>query len=45
MKTDLDHLPAGKREQIQRVAELVCGGAPVEMLVLFASYARGDWDR
>jgi predicted nucleotidyltransferase/HEPN domain-containing protein len=43
MKTDLDHLPAGKREQIQRVAELVRDGAPVEMLVLFGSYARGDW--
>jgi predicted nucleotidyltransferase len=43
MKTDLDHLPLAKREPIQRVVEIVRDGAAVEMVVLFGSYARGDW--
>jgi predicted nucleotidyltransferase len=43
MKTDLDHLPAHKRDLITAIAGLVQGGAPVEMLILFGSYARGDW--
>jgi len=43
MRTDLDHLPPSKREQIQRVADLVRAAAPAEMIILFGSYARGDW--
>src|SRR5688572_7142380 len=43
MKTDLDHLPAHKRELITSIAALLQGGARVEMLILFGSYARGDW--
>jgi predicted nucleotidyltransferase len=45
MKTDLDHLPQAKREQIQRIVDIVRGGATVEMIVLFGSHARGDWVR
>jgi HEPN domain-containing protein/predicted nucleotidyltransferase len=43
MKTGLDHLPAHKREQINAIAALVLTSAPIEMLILFGSYARGDW--
>jgi len=43
MKTDLDHLPPHKREQIKAIAALVQARAPVEMIILFGSYARGDW--
>jgi predicted nucleotidyltransferase/HEPN domain-containing protein len=43
MKTSLDHLPAHKRELIIAIAKLLQESAPVEMLILFGSYARGDW--
>src|SRR5262245_13306887 len=43
MKTSLDHLPKPRREQIQAIASLLSAEAPVEMVVLFGSYARGDW--
>ena len=43
MRTDLDHLPAHKRELIRAIAGLIQGGARMEMLILFGSYARGDW--
>jgi predicted nucleotidyltransferase/HEPN domain-containing protein len=43
MKTSLDHLPEHKREQLTAIAALVQAAAPVEMIILFGSYARGDW--
>jgi predicted nucleotidyltransferase/HEPN domain-containing protein len=43
MKTSLEHLPESKREQLGAVAALLQAGAPVEMVILFGSYARGDW--
>jgi len=43
MKTGLDHLPVHKREQIAAIAELIQASAPVHMIILFGSYARGDW--
>jgi HEPN domain-containing protein/predicted nucleotidyltransferase len=43
MKTSLDHLPLPKQEQLRAITALIRAGAPVEMLVLFGSHARGDW--
>ncbi len=43
MKTSLEHLPEHKRQLIERITGLVCEGSPADMLVLFGSYARGDW--
>ena len=43
VKTSLEHLPERKREQIQAIAEAIHSCAPVEMIILFGSYARGDW--
>ena len=43
MKTSLDHLPARKREQVTAIAAVVQANAPVDMVILFGSYARGNW--
>lgn len=43
MKTSLDHLPEHKREQINAVAAFLKASAPIEMLILFGSYATGRW--
>jgi HEPN domain-containing protein/predicted nucleotidyltransferase len=43
MKTALNHLPAQKQQELQRVIEIVREEIDLEMLVLFGSYARGDW--
>ena len=43
MKTSLAHLPEAKRSQVEAIAELLRAEAPVEMVILFGSYARGDW--
>jgi hypothetical protein len=43
MKRDLSHLPPGKQEQIQAVVGVIRKNAPAEIIVLFGSFARGDW--
>jgi predicted nucleotidyltransferase len=43
MKTTLDHLPKQKQQELQRVIEIIQEEIDLEMLVLFGSYARGDW--
>src|SRR4051812_6898550 len=41
MKTSLDHLPESKRERLKAIAAFLQAEAPVEMVILFGSYARG----
>ncbi len=45
MKTDLSHLPEGKRGDIEAVAAAIRAESSIEpeMIILFGSYARGDW--
>ena len=43
MKTSLEHLPEKKQQQLRALAGLICAEAEVEMVILFGSYARGDW--
>ncbi len=44
MKKSLRHLPKHKRDELQRVAEIIRDECPtVLMIILFGSYARGDW--
>ncbi|MDI1434259.1 HEPN domain-containing protein [Polyangium sorediatum] len=43
MKTSLDHLPARKQEELRAITEILRTGAPLDMLILFGSHARGDW--
>jgi predicted nucleotidyltransferase/HEPN domain-containing protein len=43
MKKSLEHLPEKKQDQCRALAELIRKEAEVEMVILFGSYARGDW--
>jgi len=44
MKRSLAHLPKHKRDELKLVKEIVLDECPtVLMIVLFGSYARGDW--
>jgi len=45
MKTDLSHLPEGRRRDIEAVVEFLLNepGIDAEMIILFGSHARGDW--
>ena len=57
MRTDLDHLPANKQRELERIVEVIFEefraatenaagrrkGARIHKIILFGSYARGDW--
>jgi len=57
MRTDLDHLPATKQRELERIVEVIFDefrqateratgprkGARILKVILFGSYARGDW--
>src|SRR3954466_3312767 len=43
MKTSLDHLPQRKQDELRAITGVIRAGAPLEMLILFGSHARGDW--
>jgi HEPN domain-containing protein/predicted nucleotidyltransferase len=43
MKTDLSHLPPEDQSALRSIAERIREAVPVEMMILFGSYARGDW--
>ncbi|GET25062.1 HEPN domain-containing protein [Prolixibacter sp. NT017] len=43
MKTNTDHLPADKQAELQKIVTAIEQRFPAEMIILFGSYARGDW--
>jgi uncharacterized protein len=44
MKRSLTHLPKHKRDELKLVTEIILDECPtVQMVILFGSYARGDW--
>ncbi len=43
MKRSLAHLPAHKKEELKLITSIIRETAPVEMIILFGSHARGDW--
>lgn len=43
MKISLEHLPPRKQGQLAAVVNEICAAVDVEMVILFGSYARGDW--
>jgi uncharacterized protein len=44
MKKTCNHLPKKKREELKKIAShILSSSGSVEMIVLFGSYARGDW--
>lgn len=43
MKTGIDHLPADRQAEIGVITDAVRQRFPAEMIILFGSFARGDW--
>jgi HEPN domain-containing protein len=43
MKTSLAHLPKAKQDEIAAVRDIICEFMDTEFIILFGSYARGDW--
>ncbi|HVV68265.1 MAG TPA: HEPN domain-containing protein [Gammaproteobacteria bacterium] len=43
MKNSLAHLPPDKQQELHELVQPICQLAQVEMVILFGSYARGDW--
>jgi predicted nucleotidyltransferase/HEPN domain-containing protein len=44
MKTTLDHLPEFKRAELRQIAAVILNLCDdIEIIILFGSYARGDW--
>ncbi len=43
MKTSIEHLPENKQSQLKLAVEIVRKYTSPEMIILFGSYARGEW--
>ncbi|GGX60411.1 HEPN domain-containing protein [Saccharospirillum salsuginis] len=43
MKTSLDHLPEHKQQQLRDATDIILKAVKPDLLILFGSYARGDW--
>ena len=43
MNTNISHLPEQKRQELQQALEIIQDEINLDMLILFGSYARGDW--
>lgn len=43
MKQTLDHLPELKKQELRRASEILLQTCAPDMIILFGSYARGDW--
>jgi len=43
MKKSLAHLPKHKRDELKEVVAIITELADIEMIILFGSYARGNW--
>jgi len=43
MKTSLDHLPEDKQHQLHWAVDIIREAVNPDILILFGSYARGDW--
>jgi HEPN domain-containing protein/predicted nucleotidyltransferase len=43
MKETIAHLPKGQQEEVTELVNIIKNNATVEMIILFGSFARGDW--
>jgi HEPN domain-containing protein/predicted nucleotidyltransferase len=43
MKTSLQKLPKRKRDELRIIKDMICQVVGVDKIILFGSYARGDW--
>jgi len=44
MKKSLTHLPQIKQDELKLIVDKICEFASPEMIILYGSYARGDWE-
>ena len=43
MKKDISHLPESKQRELRLIVETIAAYADIELIILFGSFARGDW--
>ena len=43
MQNNFDYLPPNKQTELSQITNLIKEAIPAEMIILFGSYARGDW--
>lgn len=43
MKTSLSHLPQHKQDELRSLTDIILAKVPAEIIILFGSYARGEW--
>ena len=43
MKTDVSSLPSNKQAELSKITAVIKSITDIEMVILFGSYARGDW--
>lgn len=43
MKNTLSHLPKHKQQELKEITSIITEKARVEMIILFGSYACGNW--
>ena len=43
LRTSISYLPNLKQEELATVCEIILSKAPAEVIILFGSYARGEW--
>lgn len=43
MQTSIEHLPASTQQELQLITDIVRESVGAEMIILFGSYARGNW--
>ena len=43
MKNQINHLPEHKQQELNGIVEFLKEELDLDMLILFGSYARGDW--
>lgn len=43
MKTSIEFLPANKQQELHAIVQAIRQYPEIEMIILFGSYARGDW--
>lgn len=43
MKTSIEHLPKRKQDELRHIVKILTEQVDAEMIILFGSYARGDW--
>jgi uncharacterized protein len=39
----MQHLPSKKQQELEKIVSIICQYPEVDMVILFGSYARGDW--